>query len=128
MIDILEFRVLRCLKCGHEWRSNKLSIRPRCTKCDSKKWIDTRDISNDKKVDKLTTDLYSKMSMIDRHEKYINELVESNNGFFDEIQKLKTEIERLKASSQKRPVDKSKSIPKEDKPTSDDEVNEMLGF
>ena len=77
---------------------------------------------------KLKDDLYSKMAMIDRHEKYIVELVESNNGFFDEIQKLKAEMEQLKSGSHKKQVNTSKVTSVSKETISDDEVNEFLGF
>lgn len=94
-----EYRMLVCQNCGNTWRSNKNSINPRCTKCDSKMWLDQRDLSDQVKIEKMKDDVYSKLSRIDTLDKYVDTLIAINNRLVDEYKILIEQVSLLETRS-----------------------------
>lgn len=94
-----EIRLLKCTNCGHEFRSNKETKRPQCSKCGSSNWMDTRDLSDQVKVEKMKDDIYSKITIINKLNSYVDKLIESNDLLVDGYNSLKKRVQIL----EKRP-------------------------
>lgn len=94
-----EFRFLKCTACGHEWRSSKNTKNPECSKCHSWLWVDTKDLSDQAKVEKMKDEIYSKITIINKLDSYVDKLIESNDLLVDGYNSLKNRVQIL----EKRP-------------------------
>lgn len=62
-------------------------------------WLDTKDLSDQTKVEKMKDDIYSKILIITKLDGYVTELIENNNLLIDKYDSLKERISFLEGRS-----------------------------
>lgn len=108
------YRLLTCLKCKHEFKSNLDAKNPHCSKCGSFDWIETKQLVNknklEKEIDRLKDYVLGLNSKVNQQKTLIDKLIDGHNNMYDAYQELKnTHPQQVK----------NKSVPghpKEDRP------------
>ena len=121
--NIKGYRKLKCERCGHEWRSNELAKFPSCSQCGSRSWIDAKNLSDEVKVAKMKDDVYSKLTIINQLDSYVNTLIEINNKLVSEYESLKERVGMLENRSVASTSVKTKSIKE---PNMSDEIKSLI--
>lgn len=108
--NIKGYRKLKCDRCGHEWRSNESAKFPSCSQCGSRSWINTKNLSDEVKVAKMKDDVYSKLTIINQLDSYVNTLITINNKLVSEYESLKERVYLLENRSMASNPVKTKTI------------------
>lgn len=88
-----QYRLLTCLKCDHQFKSNVESKFPHCSLCGSFDWIESKQLVNKSKMEKEINHLkdyaLSLNAKIKRQNSIIDELVAGHNDLCDTYTELK---------------------------------------
>ena len=93
--EIRQYRLLTCLKCKHEFKSNLESKKPHCSRCGSFDWIESKQMIKKKKLEKeievLKGYIFGLNAKVNQQSSTIDELVAGHNNLYDAYMKLKNE-------------------------------------
>ena len=88
--------MMTCLKCGHEFKSNKKSIKTHCNKCGSFDLIETKELF---KKDDFSRFKAESSQKIDELISTVKQLITGHNRLNRDIKKLELKIESHKNNS-----------------------------
>lgn len=91
--EIRRYRLLTCLKCKHEFKSNLESKKPHCSHCGSFDWIESKQLVNksklEKEIESLKDYIFGLNAKVNQQSSTIDELVTGHNKLYDAYMELK---------------------------------------